>query len=70
MRALEGENAKLTNLLAEAMLDKVALKDLASREMVTPGAKREAIGHAREHHGLSERRGPNLDGVSRRSYLL
>lgn len=24
--------------------------------MVTPGAKREAVAHAREHHGLSERR--------------
>jgi putative transposase len=34
--------------------------------MVTPGAKREAVTHAREHHGLSERRACNLVGVSRR----
>jgi putative transposase len=38
--------------------------------MVTPGAKREAVAHAREHHGLSEpkkRMGAcNLVGVSRR----
>lgn len=34
--------------------------------MVTPGAKREAVAHAREHHGLSERRACNLVGVSRR----
>jgi len=33
--------------------------------MVTPGAKREAVAHAREHHGLSERRACNLVGVSR-----
>jgi putative transposase len=34
--------------------------------MVTPGAKREAVAHAREHHGLSEPRACSLVGVSRR----
>jgi len=34
--------------------------------MVTPGAKREAVAHACEQHGLSERRACNLVGVSRR----
>jgi len=34
--------------------------------MVTPGAKREAVAHAREHHGLSDRRACSLIGVSRR----
>lgn len=34
--------------------------------MVTPGAKRDAVAHAREHHGLSERRACNLVGVTRR----
>ena len=34
--------------------------------MVTPGAKRDAVAHAREHHGLSERRACNLVGVNRR----
>ena len=34
--------------------------------MVTPGAKREAVAHARKHHGLSERRACSLVGVSRR----
>lgn len=34
--------------------------------MVTPGARRDAVAHAREHHGLSERRACNLVGVSRR----
>ncbi|MHA6719711.1 IS3 family transposase [Sphingomonas sp. RS6] len=56
LRALEEENARLKKLLAEAMLDNVVLKDLAFKKMVTPGAKREAVAHAREHHGLSERR--------------
>ncbi|PXA99274.1 IS3 family transposase, partial [Nostoc sp. 3335mG] len=66
LRALEEENARLKKLLAEAMLDNVVLKDLAFKKMVTPGAKREAVAHAREHHGLSERRACSLVGVSRR----
>ena len=32
LRALEDENAKLKKLLAEAMLDNVVLKDLASKK--------------------------------------
>jgi len=34
--------------------------------MVTPDAKRDAVAHARAHHGLSERRACSLVGVSRR----
>lgn len=34
--------------------------------MVTPGAKRKAVAHARKHHGVSERRARKLVGVSRR----
>ena len=34
--------------------------------MVTPGAKREAVAYAREHHGMSERQACALVGVSRR----
>ena len=34
--------------------------------MVTPGARREAVAHARAHHGLSERRACAVVGVSRR----
>ena len=32
LKALEGENAKLKRLLADAMLDNVALKDLLSKK--------------------------------------
>jgi putative transposase len=32
LRALEGENAKLKRLLADAMLDNAALKDLLSKK--------------------------------------
>ncbi|WP_301750085.1 IS3 family transposase [uncultured Erythrobacter sp.] len=66
LRSLEEENSRLKKLLAEAMLDNAVLKDLAFKKMVTPGAKREAVAHAREHHGVSERRACALVGVSRR----
>ena len=65
LRTLEQENSRLNKLLADAMLDNVVLKDLVSK-MVTPGAKREAVAHAREQRGLSERRACGLVGVSRR----
>ena len=34
--------------------------------MVTPGVKRDAVAHARECHGLSERRACDLIGIARR----
>ena len=41
LKALEDENARLKGMLADAMLDNVALKDLLGK-MVTPAAHREA----------------------------
>ena len=38
-------DAKLKRLLADAMLDSMALKDLLSKRMVRPVAKREAVAH-------------------------
>src|SRR5919205_3916764 len=40
LKALEQENAKLKRLLAEAELDKAALKDLLHRKIVSPQARR------------------------------
>src|ERR1700704_4475299 len=48
LRELEAENAKLKKLLAEAELDKSALKDLLSRKMVSPQVKRQAVDVLRE----------------------
>jgi len=45
LKALEDENAKLKKLLAEAMLDNAMLKDIASKKMVTPAARREAVAY-------------------------
>lgn len=40
LRSLDDENAKLKRLLADAMLDNAALKDLLTKWMVTPVAQR------------------------------
>ena len=42
LKALEHENRKLKKLLAESMLDQAALKELLTKKMVRPAAKREA----------------------------
>ena len=44
LKGLESENAKLKQLLADAMLDKTALRDLLPK-ILTPAAKREAVAH-------------------------
>ncbi|MFG1287896.1 IS3 family transposase [Xanthobacter versatilis] len=65
LRALEDENAKLKRMLADAMLDNVALKDLPGKEVVTPAAERRAVAHLVEHHGMSERRACKATGFCR-----
>jgi putative transposase len=54
LRAIEEENTKLKRLLAEAMLDNAALKDLLGK-MVMPVACREAVAHLRREFAMSER---------------
>ncbi|HCJ23172.1 MAG TPA: IS3 family transposase [Erythrobacter sp.] len=56
LRELEGENAKLKRLLADTMLDNVALKDRLGKKVLTPAAMREAVAHLQACHGMSERR--------------
>jgi putative transposase len=55
LRALEAENAKLKRLLADAMLDNAALKELLGK-MATPAAGHEAVAHLRGEFAMSERR--------------
>ena len=45
LKALDAENARLKRLLADPMLDNVALKDLLGKKVVTPAAEREAVAH-------------------------
>ena len=65
LKALEDENAKLKKLLAEAMLDNAVLKDVASKKMVTPSARREAVAHLQVAYEVSERRAFSTGSRSR-----
>ncbi|MER8880223.1 IS3 family transposase [Mesorhizobium sp. M0684] len=65
LKALEDENTRLKRLLADAMLDNAALKDLGGKEMVTPAAKRKAVARLKEGFGMSERRACKAIGCCR-----
>ncbi|MBY5533801.1 IS3 family transposase [Rhizobium leguminosarum] len=65
LKTLEDENTKLKRLLADAMLDNAALKDLFGKEVVTPAAKRKAVAHLMSHHEMSERRACKAIGFCR-----
>ncbi|MBE5075130.1 IS3 family transposase [Erythrobacteraceae bacterium E2-1 Yellow Sea] len=67
LKELESENAKLKRLLADAMLDKAALKDLLGKKVLTPAAKREAVAHLQACHGMSERRACRVIDADRKS---
>ncbi|WP_430641187.1 IS3 family transposase [Brevundimonas albigilva] len=67
LKALEDENARLKRMLADAMLDNVALKDLLGEKVVTPAGYREAAGHLQAAYEMSERRACRVLGVDRTS---
>ena len=56
LRALEDENNRLKRMLADAMFDNAALKDLATKKRLTPDVKRRAVRDVMDWHDLSERR--------------
>jgi putative transposase len=55
LKALEDENGRLKRMLADAMLDNVALKDLLGKKMVTPAAHREAAAYLQSTYEMSDR---------------
>ncbi len=65
LKALESENARLKKLVANMALDIEILKDVNSKKMVTPHAKREAVAYVKETREVSERRVCRLLGVVR-----
>ncbi|MFC3183269.1 IS3 family transposase [Cypionkella sinensis] len=65
LKGLEDENARLKRLLADAMLDNAALKDLLGKKVVTPVAKRQAVAHLVADHGMCERRACRVIGCCR-----
>ncbi|WP_342071499.1 IS3 family transposase [Yoonia algicola] len=67
LKALEHENAKFKTFLAEQMLDNAMLKDVNFKKMVTPAAKRKAVDHLCDQHGVSQRRACDVRQVDRSS---
>jgi hypothetical protein len=65
LKALENENAKLKELLADQMLEVVALKELLSK-MVGSAAWRETVAYLQAVMGLSERRACFFVGADRK----
>ena len=64
LRGLEAENAKLKRLLAEAMLDNAALKDLVGK-VVTPAGRCEAVTYLQATYTMSERHACAVIGADR-----
>ncbi|WES30017.1 IS3 family transposase [Varunaivibrio sulfuroxidans] len=67
LKALEAENNRLKKLLAETMLDNAMLKDINSKKLVTPAARREAVAYLRRQYEVSERRACHATGTDRSS---
>ena len=53
LKSLEHENRRLKQIVGEQALDIRALKDLLSKKILKPRAKRLAVSYTRESHGHS-----------------
>jgi putative transposase len=67
LKQQEEDNPRLKPLLAGAMLDNTVLKDITSRKVVTPVARRTAVAVVREARGISQRRACSVLGADRSS---
>ncbi|WP_094394097.1 IS3-like element ISAar43 family transposase [Kocuria varians] len=68
LKELEKQNATLKRLLAEAELEKAALKELAGGKLLGPGRRRAAVDHLKRKLRVSERMACRLAGLSRSAY--
>ncbi|MBN6827910.1 IS3 family transposase [Micrococcus luteus] len=68
LKELEKQNATLKRLLAEAELEKAALKELAGGKLLSPDRRRAAVGHLKRKLRVSERMACRLVGLSRSAY--
>jgi transposase len=64
LKELERENATLKRLLADAEVEKAALREIA-RELVSPSRRRPAVAMLQERLGLSQRRACRITGQHR-----
>jgi putative transposase len=65
LRTLEDENRRLKKLLAESMLDVLALRDLLGKKLTRSVDRCAAVEKLMTDHGFSERRACRLIGVNR-----
>lgn len=56
MKSLEKENVRLKQLVADLSLDNSILRDVNSKNLLSPAKQRAAAQYAVEEHGVSERR--------------
>ncbi|WP_126464298.1 IS3 family transposase [Propionibacterium australiense] len=68
LKELEKQNATLKRLLAEAELEKAALKELAGGKLLSPARRRAAVTHLIRVLQVSERMACRLVGLSRSAY--
>ncbi|AYO50666.1 IS3 family transposase [Micrococcus luteus] len=68
LKELEKQNATLKRLLAEAELEKAALKELAGGKLLSPDRRRAAVDHLKGKLRVSERMACRLVGLSRSAY--
>ncbi|MGO2665700.1 IS3 family transposase [Mycetocola reblochoni] len=68
LKELEKQNATLKRLLAEAELEKAALKELAGGKLLGPGRRRAAVAHLIRTLRVSERMACRMVGLSRSAY--
>jgi putative transposase len=66
LKMLTDKNAKRKRLLAGAMLDNATLKELNSKKMVTPVAKRQAVAHLGQMFEVSQPRACQMIDADRR----
>lgn len=70
LKELEGENARLKKLLAEAELDKSMLKEIAEGNFLSPNRRRAAANMLSERFGVSQRRACRVVGQHRSTQRL
>ncbi|MFI6366798.1 IS3 family transposase [Nocardia sp. NPDC050630] len=68
LKELREQNARLKRLLADAELEKDALREIAKGKILGPAAKRRAVDMLREVQSLSERFACKVVGLARATY--
>ena len=68
LKQLEEENRRLKRAVADLTLDNQIFEGYQLKKMVKPAARKQAVVHAREEFGVSERRACGLMRIGRSSF--